>query len=123
MTCLYKLAFVVLLASVIISCGRKNNVIQGQVTYVDEVSKNEAASDSTDVYLYLSKTDYQQQPNSWQKKTATGADGYYSIFPLANGPYYVYCKKLDKNGAIVYGGGASVSVSGSETKILNIIIF
>ena len=114
----YTIALFIVVA--LMACGGNDNVIQGIITYSDNISKEIKPGDSTNVYLYSSIVDLQDHHNAYLKVSPTAPDGYYSLFPLESGPYYIFCERLDSAGRVEYSGGLSTNVSGNETKLVNI---
>lgn len=112
----------ILLIVVLISCKSNKNVIQGKVSYVDDSSRLEVAAEGVNVFLYQSLVVWNDHPESYDKVVMTGPSGYYSFFPLADGPYYVYSEKLDTSGKVMCSVGISANVSGHETKILDLFL-
>lgn len=96
--------------------------MQGQVTYVDDSSHQEIAAVGVNVLMYQSVVEYQDHPKNYDKIVTTGPSGYYSLFPLSDGPYYVYAEKLDTAGKVLFSAGSSVNVGGNETKLLNLFM-
>lgn len=119
-----KLIFLCLLLIVTacFACSSKKNVIQGKVTYIDDVIQIELPAENVNVYLYQSIVVFQDHPDEYDKVVNTGPSGYYSMFPIPDGPYYVYSEKLDTNGAVLYSSGNSVHVDGHETKVVDIFL-
>ena len=112
----------VLMLFALSSCNSKKNVIQGKVTYIDDLIQVELPAEGVQVFLYQSIVVFQDQPNAFDKVVTAGPSGYYSLFPLQDGPYYVYSEKLDTNGLVLYSTGSSVNVEGSETKLLDLFL-
>ncbi len=104
------------------ACQSNSNVIQGKVTYINDTSRLEVPAGDVTVYLYQSIVQFQDHPSAFDKSATTGSSGYYSLFPLQDGPYYVYAEKLDTNGAVLYATGSSANVDGHETKILDLLL-
>lgn len=111
-----------LLAVLIISCKSNKNVIQGKVTYLDDSTRLELDAEGVNVFLYQSVVVFQDHPADYDKIVTTGPSGYYSLFPLADGPYYIYSEKLDTAGIVMYSSGSSCNVAGHETKILDLFL-
>jgi hypothetical protein len=119
---LLKKIFPVLMTALIFSCETNDNVISGAVTYYDKTSNQTIDGEGADVYLYKSIVVMQNYPSSYLKKASVGSSGYYSLFGLQAGPYYVYCEKLDSSGNILGLAGTSTLVTGNETRILNLTL-
>ncbi|MBK9731455.1 MAG: hypothetical protein IPO83_09215 [Chitinophagaceae bacterium] len=104
------------------SCESNKNVIQGKVTYQDDSTHLEIAAENVTVYLYTSIVEYQDHHDRFDKSVITGPSGYYSMFPLAAGPYYIYSEKLDTNGKVLYSTGSSANLNGNQTKIVDLFL-
>ena len=119
---LFAIIIFISLAGTLAACRSKGNVIQGLITLQDSVTKEEVAASGVSVYMYGSIVQFQDHPGDFSKKAITGTNGYYSLFPLANGPYYIYSQKVDSNGKVLVSAGASTNVAGNETKVLNLFL-
>ncbi len=117
-----KLLLLLFMTIAVYSCSSKKNVIQGKVTYIDDVGQVELPAEGVQVFLYQSIVVFQDYPDAFDKVVITGPSGYYSIFPLQDGPYYVYSEKVDTNGLVLYSTGTSVNVDGHETKVLDLFL-
>lgn len=104
------------------ACQSNRNVIQGKVTYINDSSRMEVPALDVKVYLYQSVVQFHDHPAAFDKSVMTGTSGYYSLFPLQDGPYYIYAEKLDTNGKVMYSTGSSANVDGHETKILDLLL-
>lgn len=113
---------VLLLLFVLHSCESQKNVIQGQVTYLDDSTRVELPAEGVNVFMYQSIVQFQDHHDRFDKSVMTGPSGYYSLFPLSDGPYYIYSEKLDSNGKVLYSAGTSSNVAGHQTKILDLFL-
>ena len=118
----FKYSLIIFLAGTMFACGSKRNVIEGTIKYSNKLTHLDTLAEGANVYLYKSLVELQDHKDTYLKKTVTGSNGFYSLFDLANGPYYVYSEKTDSNGKVLYLGGASTNVTGHETQLLNLTI-
>ena len=94
--------------------SNKENVITGQA--IIEINGDTYTSTGVTVYVY------NHGENTYLKKVNCDEDGYYSLTGLADGTYDIDADYTDDNGDEYYGYKDNISLTGGETKTIDLVL-